>query len=164
MFQQLTYPRLLLLEEFGHLPLSQEIIRLLFRPTPLRYECKSLIVNGCQSESHRRKNPKAAIEMFNVRQLRAKALSRPSRPSRPSPRPNLSKSVLHHSTADTDPTPQMKETTPVRQGERGLTSRLRDGLERVAFVGQQATMHPARYLLNAVERQAARVGGRRNVS
>ncbi|MBX3335538.1 MAG: hypothetical protein KF876_15525, partial [Nitrospira sp.] len=37
MFQQLTYPRLLLLEEFGHLPLSQEIIRLLFRPTPLRY-------------------------------------------------------------------------------------------------------------------------------
>ncbi|MBX3335565.1 MAG: hypothetical protein KF876_15660, partial [Nitrospira sp.] len=120
--------------------------------------CKSLIVNGCQSESHRRKNPKAAIEMFNVRQLRAKALSRPS------PRPNLSKSVLHHSTADTDPTPQMKETTPVRQSERGLTSRLRDGLERVAFVGQQATMHPARYLLNAVERQAARVGGRRNVS
>ncbi|NGZ95304.1 MAG: hypothetical protein CV089_04070 [Nitrospira sp. WS110] len=46
MFQQLTYPRLLIFEELGHSPLSQENTRLLFRPTQPCYECESLIVTS----------------------------------------------------------------------------------------------------------------------
>ena len=45
---------------------------------------------------------------------------------------------------------------------RGSTSRLRDSVNLGAAVGQQATMRPASWLLNAVERRTARVGGRRN--
>ena len=46
---------------------------------------------------------------------------------------------------------ETKETKPIRQGARGSTSRLRDGLELDAVAGHHATMHPARWLLNAVE-------------
>ena len=50
---------------------------------------------------------------------------------------------------------ETKETKTVRHGERKSTSRLQDGLELVAIVGQQATMHPASWLLNAVDRRTA---------
>jgi hypothetical protein len=40
---------------------------------------------------------------------------------------------------------------PVRQGERGITSPLRDGLELDTVVGQQAMTHMSQESLNAVE-------------
>ena len=46
---------------------------------------------------------------------------------------------------------QSEETKPVRQGGRGSTSRLRDGLELDAIVGQQATTYSSGWSLNAVE-------------
>ena len=50
---------------------------------------------------------------------------------------------------------EINETKPIRQDGKGLTSRLRDGLTLDAVVSQQVAMHPARWLLNVVERRTA---------
>ncbi|WP_141654277.1 IS21-like element helper ATPase IstB, partial [Candidatus Nitrospira nitrosa] len=49
MLQQLTYPRLLILDELGYLPLSREEASLLFRLLVRRYERGSLIVTSNKS-------------------------------------------------------------------------------------------------------------------
>lgn len=49
MLQQLTYPRLLILDELGDLPLSREEASLFFRLLVRRYECGSLIVTSNKS-------------------------------------------------------------------------------------------------------------------
>ena len=59
---------------------------------------------------------------------------------------------------------ETKATKPIRHGGRESTSRLRDGLELVAIVGQQATEHMSRESLNAVEdRTAFEAEGNRHV-
>ena len=59
---------------------------------------------------------------------------------------------------------ETEATKPVRQDRRESTSRLRDGLELVAIVGQQATEHMSRESLNAVEdRTAFEAEGNRHV-
>lgn len=52
------------------------------------------------------------------------------------------------------------ETKPVRQDGRESTNRLRDDLELVAVISQQATMHMSQESLNVVEdRTACEAGG-----
>jgi len=50
---------------------------------------------------------------------------------------------------------ETKATKPIRHGGRKSTSRLRDGLELVAVVDQQAMMLPSRLSLNVVEDRTA---------
>jgi len=50
---------------------------------------------------------------------------------------------------------ETEETKPVRHDGRASARRLREGLELDAVVSQQVAMHPARWMLNVVERRTA---------